>query len=372
MKRSYEGVHVIRVLQVGCSANPGGVENMVIRYFRHINREAIQFDFLDMYGQGLAFSNEIKKLGGKIYSIPNYKRHPVNAAKKISELIDKERFDIVHVHMQSAANLLPILIPLTKGLTVIAHSHSSATSKDWIKKFLNKVNLNVLRVLPVEKWACGSRAGTWMWGNYFDEKNLIPNAIEFEQFEYNDDIRKEIRSLCGFDEENIVIGYVGRFGEEKNIFFILKLFEKLCRKSKKYRLLTVGGNGIYGEFLNQIEEMNLKKYYYSAGIQENTSKWYQAMDVFLLPSLFEGFPIVCVEAQASGVMCFVSEKVSSEIKLTSNLNFYPINYGDETAWVEAIDKISHYKRDNINFPNEYKIEHAIKILELKYLELSKK
>lgn len=370
MKRYCEGLNVIRVLQVGCSANPGGVENLVIRYFRHINREMIQFDFLDIYGQGLAFSDEIKALGGRIYSIPNYKRHPINAGKKISELIDKESFDIVHVHMQSAANLLPILIPLKRQLKVIAHSHSSATAKHWIKKVLNKVNRNVLRTLPVEKWGCGSKAGIWMWGEAFDKRNIIPNAIEFEQFEYNGNIRKEIRNLCGFDEDNVVIGYVGRFGKEKNVFFTLRLFEALRRKSNKYRLLTVGGNGLYEEFLNQIEEKRLDKVYYSAGIQEDTSKWYQAMDVFLLPSFFEGFPIVCVEAQASGVKCFVSENVSPEIKLTDNLNFYPINYGDETVWAEAIDKMIPYKRNKIEFPDEYKIEHAIKNLELKYLELS--
>lgn len=361
---------MIRVLQVGCSANPGGVENLVIRYFRHINQEMIQFDFLDIYGQGLAFSDEIKALGGKIYSIPNYKRHPINAGKEISELIDKEVFDIVHIHMQSAANLLPILISLKKGLTVIAHSHSSATTKDWIKKVLNEVNLNILRALPVEKWGCGNKAGIWMWGKGFDEKNIIPNAIEFEQFEYDDNTRKEIRNLCEFDEKNIVIGYVGRFGKEKNIFFILEVFEKLIKRSNRYRLLTVGGNGLYGEFLNQIKERKLEKYYYSAGIQKDTSKWYQAMDVFLLPSFFEGFPIVCIEAQASGLKCLVSENISSEVKLTDNLNFYPINYGDETIWAEAIDEMTPYKRNKIVFPDEYKIEHAIKNLEFKYLKLS--
>ena len=170
---------MLRILHIGFSRNPGGVENVIMNYYRYINRNDFQFDFLDLYGEGIAFSEEIKSLGGKIYHLPNYKRHPISAAKKLDKILDKLGYAIVHVHMQSAANLLPILISLNHGKeVVICHSHSSSTPRGLLRKLLNALNIKYLRKLPVIKWACGECAGQWMWGNQFDKKDIVPNAIE--------------------------------------------------------------------------------------------------------------------------------------------------------------------------------------------------
>ncbi len=364
---------MLRILHIGFSQNPGGVENIVMNYYRHIDRKTFQFDFLDMYGEGLAFSEEIHSLGGKIYEVPNYKRHPFAAAKGLYKLLSRINYDFVHIHMQSAANLLPILTSLKHGKEiVICHSHSSSTPKGRIRKLLNAINIKYLRKLPVKKWACGECAGQWMWGDKFDKRNIIPNAIEYQKFEFNKELRARKRKECGFCFDEKIIGFVGRFGDEKNTFFLLEILEELNKRYGNYKLMTVGGNDLYEEFLKEVERKGLEQTYFSAGIQKNTAEWYQAMDAFLLPSFFEGFPVVAVEAQISGVPCFLSDRISREIAISSEITFLPIEKECKIRWAKEIaDRLcmqeKRNKRNIISF--RYDVKIAVKELELRYKRL---
>ena len=362
----------IKILQIGFSSNPGGVENLVYSYFKHIDKNKFEFDFLDMYGDGIAYANEIEKLGGRIFSIENYKRHPLKACIKLKDLLNKERYDIVHVHMQSAANLMPIIIPyLHREEVVIAHSHSSSTPKGMLRKLLNSLNVKLLRKLKVEKWACGATAGIWMWGDKFDKENIIPNAIEAGLFEYDEKVRNKIRKQCGILSNERVIGFVGRFGDEKNTFFLIDVLKELLRKQDNYKLLTVGGNGLYDEFVKKIKQEHLEDKYYSAGIQLSTKEWYQAMDAFLLPSFFEGFPVVGVEAQAAGLKCFFSNNISKEIDISGTNYFLPIEKAsiDAQIWAEEINNIISSENRKILLNQKYDIKYAINILQKKYYHI---
>lgn len=362
---------MLHILHVGFSQNPGGVENIIMNYYRSIDRKIFQFDFLDMYGEGIAFSREIDSLGGKIFSIPNYKKHPISAAKRIYKLLDEINYDFIHIHMQSAANLLPILISLKHGKEiVICHSHSSATPKGWMRKIFNALNVKYLRKLPVIKWACGEYAGRWMWGDKFNKKNIIPNAIEYQKFQYDEIQRKKKRQECGFGPDDKVIGFVGRFGDEKNTFFLLKILAELNKKYGNYKLLTVGGNDLYEEFLERVKSNGFEQYYYSAGIQKCTAEWYQAMDAFLLPSFFEGFPVVAVEAQASGIPCFLSDQISKEIAISSDISFLPIGQECELIWAKEISDKLYVHKDRCNtISSQYDIKIAVKKLEARYRKL---
>lgn len=366
---------MIHVLHIGLSSNPGGVENFVLNYHRHIDRNKIQFDYLDMYGDGIAFSNEIVKLGGKIFTISNYKKHPFKSADELNKLLKIQDFDIVHVHMQSAANIMPILIGKRhKNINIICHSHSSNTPSGMVRKILNKLNKTILKRMNVNKWACGKKAGKWMWGDSFDDSNIILNSVEYSQYKYNEDIRKIYREKLFINEKDKIIGFVGRFGEEKNTFFLLEILKELVNMSPDFKLLTVGGNDLYDMFLEKVKENKLEKNYYSAGIQPSAKDWYQVMDAFLLPSYFEGFPMVAVEAQASGLPCFLSNTISNEINITNTITFLPIEKGDNLKWANEIyEKLKKWNRNNNNeFPDEYKIEKAAQALENKYIQILKK
>lgn len=359
---------MIHVLHLGLSSNPGGVENFVLNYHRNIDRSKVNFDYLDIYGDGIAFSEEIHNLGGKIFALPNYKRHPIVAVRKFRNVLDNNKFDIVHIHMQSTANLMPITVALShKKEIVVCHSHSSSTPKGILRKVLNAVNTKKLRKAQVEKWACGHYAGAWMWGSDFTDENIIPNAIDYDKYKFNKETRYMIRNHIGIAETDKVIGFVGRFGDEKNIYFLIEILKELRKISQNYKLLTVGGNDSYDKFLKKLKSEGLREFYYSAGVQASARDWYQAMDAFLLPSFFEGFPIVAVEAQAAGLICFFSNRISKEIDINKNSMFLSIEKGNALKWAKIINNyVFLNKRNNYNFPNQFKIQEAAPYLTDKY------
>lgn len=358
---------MIQVLQIGFSSNPGGVENIVMNYYSMIDKAKFQFDFLDIYGDGIAFSERIQELGGKVIVMPNYKKHPITFFRFLTELLKKGKYDIVHIHMQSLANILPILAGKFSGnVQIICHSHSSSVPNGLARKVLNWVNTYIIRHMDLHKWACGLRAGYWMWGKDFSRDNVIPNAIDRTKYCRDLAVRESLRRSCGFTEEEIVLGFVGRFGEEKNTFHLLDVLEELLNRSDHYRLLTVGGNDLYEDFVKIAQERELSKYIYCAGIQSDTYRWYSAMDAFLLPSFFEGFPLVGVEAQSAGLPCFFSNSISDEIKICDAVDFLPIGEGTATLWATCIENRMAQPWQRREFCEQYDIRYATKYLEKKY------
>ena len=364
---------MIKVLQIGFSSNPGGVENLVMNYYKHINKSQFQFDFLDIYADGIAYENEIKTLGGNVLLTPNYKKHPLSFLSQFEKILYSNRYDIVHIHMQSAANILPFLVVKKYPQSVfIGHCHSSSTPQGFLRKACNSINVHFLRSINIEKWACGIKAGNWMWGKYFDQNNILPNAIDYKYYMYNTKIREKIRGKLGIKKEEKVIGFVGRFGDEKNTFFLLDILKELKKIDCNYRLLTVGGNDLYENFLDRARNENLMDSIVNVGIKESARDYYQAMDSFLLPSFFEGFPMVCVEAQAAGLPCFLSDRISNEVNITNSVAFLPLGINNARTWASAIDNTISERTDrNISFPKNYDINYAVHILEKSYLNAIK-
>lgn len=361
----------IKVLQVGLGNNPGGIESCILNYHRHINLQEVQFDYADIYGNGLAHQEEILALGGKIHTLPNYKQHPLEAARKFERLLKLGEYDIVHLNMLSAANLIHVTTAckLMKH-KVIVHCHNSAVPPGTIRKILNKVNMRKLRSLPVEKWACSVVAGKWMWGKEFSRENVIYNAIDEEKFRRNPQSRREIRKIFGFSEQDIVMGFVGRFATQKNVLFIPEVLAALKKKSANYKILFVGDGELGTELKQKIREYGLGDSVGFAGVVNDTAPYYSAMDGFLLPSLFEGLAIVALEAQAAGLQCFVSDGISPETNITNTMEYLSLEAGAE-KWAETIAHKLDKSPQEVSFPNEYKIKHAAKKLEERYREIVK-
>lgn len=360
---------MIHILQIGLCSNPGGIENCILNYHRFINKSKVQFDYVDIYGDGLAYSDEIIELGGKIYTLPNYKQKPISAAKGIKEILIKNNYDIIHINMLSAANLIPVLMSYKTSALVIAHSHNSAVPSGIIRKLMNGINLNILRNLQIEKWACSIKAGKWMWGETFSPENVIPNAIDTERFSANLEIRKEIRQSCGFQPNDIVVGFVGRFSEQKNVLFLPEILAGLKEKSGNYKLLLVGEGVLKENLKRKIKELNLEKAVYFSGLQTDTSKWYQAMDIFVLPSLFEGLPVVAIEAQAAGLPCFISEYITKEVNISGTVKFLPIDK-EAGKWVDSICEEEMNQRNRSDLVSDkYNIKCAARKLEERYTRL---
>lgn len=355
---------VLKILQIGLSANPGGIENCILNYYRHIDRTKIQFDFVDIYGNGLAYSDEIKKFGGRIFTLKNFKKNPVSFIFSLNDILKKNNYSIVHINMLSSANILPALISCYhKGIRVILHSHNSNMPRGFCRKILHYLNIFVLRNLRAQQWACGEQAGVWMFGKKFNRENIIPNAIDTELFKPDINIRNSIRNQLSFSSKDIVIGFVGRLCEQKNVLFLPDILKQIHKKSLNYKMLIIGDGALKQQFMQKIKDFKLNEYVCFAGVKDKVFEYYNAMDIFVLPSLFEGFPIVAIEAQAAGLHCFLSDKISKEVDISKKVDFLQINQGAE-IWANSILKAQTIRE---NFASvEYDINYAVKNLEKKY------
>lgn len=363
----------LKILQVGLSKTLGGMESFVMNYFRNIDKEHFSFDFADIYGEGIAYEDEIKKMGGRIFLFPNYKKHPFKMEKEYLKILEQEKYDIIHINTLSCANIIAVKAACKyKKSKIIVHSHNSSLPSGIIRHIMHLNNKVIINRLPVNKWACGIKAGKWMWGDSFNKENVVCNAVDTQKLVFNRQIRLKLRNSCGFSEQNFVIGFVGRFCEQKNVLFLLSVLEKLQKVNSEVRLLMVGDGTLKEEFVRNACEKNLNDFIYYAGFQKNVSEWYSAMDCFVLPSIFEGLPFVVIEAQAAGLQSYISNLVTSEVKVTNCVEYLPID-NDGSEWANKIAefycKYGIGYRHNEKIPDKYDINKSCKNLENKYLGL---
>lgn len=365
----------IKVLQVGLGHNPGGIESCILNYHRCIDKTNFKFDYADTYGHGIAHSQEISKLGGHIYTLSNFKKHPLKAAYQIKKIIENGKYDIIHINMLSAANMIPVSMACkcrrenkSKRPAVVVHCHSTSTGSGMIRKILNGFNIHFLRRMNISKWACGELAGKWMWGDVFDRSGIIPNAINTSKFAPNSLYREEVRKTFLFDEKDIVIGFVGRFAEAKNVLFLPDVLLELKKISPRYKMFLIGDGELKEALVSKIEQYGLSNDVVFTGVANDPSKYYSAMDLFVLPSLFEGIPLALLEAQAAKLKCFASSAVSSEANITNTMEYIPLEIGAK-RWAERIHDKSRNDIWGSEFPNSYDIYYATRNLEDKYKSL---
>lgn len=365
---------MIRILQIGLSKNTGGVETCITNYVKHLDHNNFHVDFADIYGEGSAFSDEMEKIGCSIFTLSNYKKHPLKMCSDLKKVLIKNDYDIVHINLLSAANLLPVIVSkkYCKG-KVIVHSHNASVPSNIVRRVMNSINVHFLRKMNIEKWACGEKAGKWMWGDEFNLDNIIENAIDVNRFRNIDENSLyAIRKKMGVDKDTTIVGFIGHLVEQKNVFFLPEILNKLDEFPQKYCLVLIGFGPLEEQLHKKFEEYQVEDKVFWAGNRKDIEKWYHIMDVFILPSKYEGLPVVGVEAQAAGIPCLFSDQITKEIKLTDLAHFLPIDKGPE-VWANAInDIVSNEISENDNsFPDKFNIEYATKVLEQKYMDLVK-
>lgn len=334
----------IRVAQMMTEMNYGGVEMVVMNYYRHIDRSKVQFDFFVLEGSEIPQREEIERLGGRIYIVPHYK-HLVQYEKTLIRLFKENNYKIVHSHMNTLS-VFSLRAAKKAGVPVrIAHNHSTAGKGEYKKNLVKYMLRPFAKVYPTDLFVCSHLAGDWLYGkntNY----TVFNNAIELDKFVYNEQIREKIRKQYHI-ENKFVIGHVGRFCYQKNHDFLIDIFEKVHEREKEAILLLIGEGELEDEIKAKVHRLGLDECVIFAGTCSNVNEMYQAMDVFVLPSRYEGLPVVGVEAQAAGLPCLFSINVTKETKLLDNVFFE-----------NALDK---YIEDVLNELNMKRINVAEKI-----------
>lgn len=330
----------IRILQVVPNMHSAGIENWLMNIYRNIDREKVQFDFLVHYKKRFDFDDEIESLGGKIFRMSV--REDNNLIKYISNLnkffSEHKEYKVIHAHMPSLAY---IYLGIAKKYNIkyrILHSHNAFCSKN-IKGYLKMVLSKIAKYNATNLLACSYKAGVFQYGN--SEFTLINNAIDVERFSYNYTIRNQVRKELNV-EEKFVIGHIGRFNVQKNHVFIINILNQIKKEKNDIHLILVGTGELKETIEAMVKKLELCNNVTFLGSRDDTHKLYQAFDLFILPSLHEGLPVVGVEAQAAGLPILFSEEVTKEVKLTDEIEFLPINKG-EGIWKEKILKIRKNK-----------------------------
>lgn len=328
----------IRILHVLGTTNLGGAESRVMDLYRHIDREKVQFDFLIHSAKEGFFDQEIRKLGGNIYYLPAFRVYNYFAYRKACRdfFAAHREFQMVQGHMTSTAS---IYLPIAKkaGIPVtIAHARSAGVDKG-IKGFLTKfLRRNLYRKCDY-MFACSDLAAKAVFGEKRVENKevfILPNAIDIKKFAFDIKVRNNIRKDLGFIDK-FVVGHVGRFHYAKNHEYLLNVFKEIKSRREDSVLLLLGEGPLRKEIEKKAETLGILDSVYFLGNRAPIMPYYQAMDVFVFPSRFEGMPGTVIEAQTSGLPCFISDTITKEVKATELVNFYDINQ-NPSIWAENI------------------------------------
>lgn len=361
----------IRILHVVQRMEAGGTQAFLMNLYRNIDRTKIQFDFLVEYMEKEFYDDEILSLGGKIY-YTNFRKklNVIKFQKEISKILDDHpEYKIVHIHATAIGKIVVDVLKKKNIPVIIAHTHNNGAVKDW--KYLPKI---VLRKLyqkgPTDFFACSEEAGKYTFGK--KEFRVIHNSIDTRKFLHNEAIRKEVRAELGISDEMFVMGNVGRLHEQKNQLFLIDIFNKLINVKANSKLLIVGKGPLEEELKKKVNDLKLSDKVLFLGNRSDMDRIYQAMDVFVLPSLFEGLGIVAIEAQAAGLPVISSTGVAKEANVTPNIIKLDLNAPIDD-WVNEIINFKIIDSDNNTILNDikksgYDIEENAKIMQEFYIE----
>ena len=307
---------MIRVLQVVTHMNRGGLETMIMNYYRNIDREKVQFDFLVHRQNSAAYDNEILSMGGKIYRLPVLNPFGLGYRRELKNFFDNHpEYRIVHVHQDCMSSIILKEAKKHGVKTRIAHSHTTSQDKN-IRYILKLFYKQFIPKYATELMACSEAAGKWMFGKaYF---HVINNAIDTKLYMFDKKKQLKLRKSLKIAENEIVIGHVGRFSLPKNHKFLIEVFKEISN-TVPAKLVLVGGGPLQDNVKNMVDEFGIKEKVLFMGVRSDIPDLLQVMDVFVFPSHYEGLPVTMVEAQAAGWPCVISNKVPNECIITEGL-----------------------------------------------------
>ena len=327
----------------------GGVEAVVMNYYRHIDRNKIQFDFLcDEDSSNIPYK-EIEKLGGRVILIPPYQKI-LKYHKELKRIFKENKYKIVHSHINTLS-IFPLFAAKIAGVPVrIAHSHSTTNKKEWKKNIAKQILRPFSKFFSTDYFACSELAGRWLFGNKTYDKGkvyLLNNAIDVDKFAYNKEKRQRKRKELNIQEDTLVIGHIGRFVEQKNHKFLIDIFNDVHKQKENSILLLAGQGPLENEIMEKVKKLKLENSVKFLGQRNNTNELYQAMDVFLFPSLYEGLGMCILEAECSGLSCIVSNKVPQIVNMTNDVKFLNLNQNIK-IWKEEIEKATFKNKNREN------------------------
>lgn len=331
----------IRVLQVVPNMHRAGLETLIMNIYRNIDREKVQFDFLVHYGARFDYDDEIESLGGTIHRMTvREDNHFFKYFGDLDRLFKSHpEYKVVHGHMESFGFIYSHFAKKNGVKTIIAHSHNALiepTLKGFVKSVMNKPWKRV----ATDLFACSEKAGKFMFGKR--DFRVINNGVETARFGFDERVRNEFREELGVSGKT-VIAHVGRFDPQKNHEFLIDIFEEYQRIDPNSVLMLAGEGPLFDRIKKKVADLGLDDKVVFLGVRSDLCRLYQAFDILMLPSLFEGLPVVGVEAQCAGLPMLTSDEVTAELELTDLVCRYPLAKSPE-MWAQKIAELVKTQR----------------------------
>ncbi len=329
----------MKILVFGMTENPGGIESVIMNYYRKIDRQKIQFDFL-CNCKTIAYQEEIAALGGQVFSITPRKESFSAFRRELKSFMDTHAkdYDALWMNVCTLVNIDYLVAAKKAGIPrIIIHCHNPADTFGAVKQFMHNYNRRRLPRYATDFWSCSTESSPF----FFDEGirngghyRVIPNAIDTARFAFDAQVREEMRRKYAL-EDKLVLGHVGRFEEQKNHRQFIPIMESLVKENPAVRLLLVGQGSLEEEIRALAQSKGLLEYIVFCGVESRMEAVYQAMDVFVMPSLFEGLPVSVLEAQANGLPCVLSDTIPVAVKHNENVRFIPLD-AEPHIWAQAV------------------------------------
>lgn len=366
---------MIKILHVVSSLSiRSGVMSVLMNYYRNIDKDKIQFEFCYFVDREETYEEEINSLGGRVIRIstPSLSR---SFLIELNNFFKQQRDAYLALHIHEVY-LTFLFAPIAKrnGIkNIITHSHATMYSDRKLNALRNRILCMPLKKQANYHYSCSEAAGKFLYGQkYFEEGKVkvINNAIDCESYKFNSEIRDGMREKFGL-KGHLVIGNVGRFSEQKNHLFLIEIFHWMRHKDEKVKLLLAGDGPLFQNIKEKVNKLNLNNDVIFLGRRKDIPDILQAMDIFLLPSLYEGLPVVGVEAQASGLPIVLSDTITREIGLF-NYKYISLKRSSE-YWAEEVLKIENNndrKKAYLDIKEKgFDIIQEAKKLESMYLEM---
>ena len=369
---------MLRILHIVQGMNRGGIETLLMSLYRKLDRTRVQFDFLVHTDSEGAYDKEIKELGGKIYNIsPRSKGIVKNRKELISFFKEHTEYKIIHQHVSSLTYIQPIKIAKENNVPVrIIHGHNTKQGGHKIHEIIHRVNKTAIKKYATHYFACSEDAARWMYGPHklFQiDYAILNNAIDSKEFTFDMKLRDAIREELNLTDK-FVVGHVGRFALQKNHEFLVDVFAEIRKNEKQAVLLLVGDGELKEDIINKINSKGLTDSVVLTGVRSDVPALMNAMDVFVFPSLHEGLGIVAIEAQSTGLKCFVSTEVPEEVMITDNIQRISLDK-KSFEWAQEILKIKngYHRESEIDkvLSSGYDIYEVTNRLQKLYLDLSR-
>lgn len=365
-KTDIENKYPVRVAVVMGKHVTGGIKSVIMNYYRFIDRNKIQFDFIVDSNSPLKDYSEITELGGKVYEVSSAK-NPFKNISDIYKILKDNNYLILHGYLNTL-NVFSMCAGWFAKTPVRVSENLSTAYRGEKKTIIKNMLKPLAKLFPTHISANSQYAADWLYGKNSGAK-IIYNALDLDKYSFKEGLRAEKRKELNI-ENNFVIGHIGRYQYQKNHSFLVDIFSEVYKKDPSARLMLVGYGDLKEQIFEKIHSLDLDNSVIDCGGTENILPLYNAMDCFVLPSFYEGLPVVGIEAQATGLPCVMSTEVTVETKITDIVDFVGLDRSAE-EWADVILKHKNTERKNTTDQikaNGYDIKNEAAMLEEYYLE----